>query len=204
VVFHAVLASTRRVPGYELAQFLISVAIGGAGAVVGVALLWFCLRTLDLGEVLGTTAQLACVVAVAAVCDIARDDAGLIAAVWMWLALANMRGFDIPARRLFFETLVQLIIGVLFISISASVTPASLKHLVLPTIGLVAVLVLVTRPLVAFLATARTDLTKGERRFTGWMAPRGIVAAAIASTFGTELAAHHIGGAAKILPVTFP
>jgi hypothetical protein len=66
---------------------------------------------------------------------------------------------------------------VLFISISATVTPASLKHLVLPTLGLVAVLVLVTRPLVAFLATVRTDLTRGERRFTGWMAPRGIVAA---------------------------
>jgi hypothetical protein len=74
---------------------------------------------------------------------------------------------------------------------------------VLPTLGLVAVLVLVTRPLVAFLATIRTDLTRGERRFTGWMAPRGIVAAATASTFGTQLAAHHIGGAAKILPVTF-
>ena len=41
----------------------------------------------------------------------------------MGLALANLRGFDIPARRPFFETLVQLIIGVLFISISATVTP---------------------------------------------------------------------------------
>jgi NhaP-type Na+/H+ or K+/H+ antiporter len=203
VVFHAVVASTHPGPGYQLAQFLISVAIGVAGAVAGVALLWLALRKLDLGEVLGTTTQLAAVVGVAAVCDIARDDAGLIAAVLMGLALANMRGFDIPARRPFFETLVQLIIGVLFISISATVTPASLQHLVLPTLGLVAVLVLVTRPLVAFLATIRTDLTRGERRFTGWMAPRGIVAAATASTFGTQLTAHHVGGAAKILPVTF-
>jgi hypothetical protein len=56
---------------------------------------------------------------------------------------------------------------------------------------------------VAFIATARTDLTGGERRFTGWMAPRGIVAAATASTFGAQLAAAHVGGAAKILPVTF-
>jgi NhaP-type Na+/H+ or K+/H+ antiporter len=203
VVFHAVLASTHPGLGYQLAQFLISVAIGVAGAVIGVALLWFCLRQLDLGEVLGTTSQLACVVAVAAVCDIAREDAGLIAAVLMGLALANIRGFGVPARRPFFETLVQLIIGVLFVSISATVTPASLKHLVLPALGLVAVLVLVTRPLVAFLATIRTDLARGERQFTGWMAPRGIVAAATASTFGTGLAAHHVGGAAKILPVTF-
>jgi hypothetical protein len=61
----------------------------------------------------------------------------------------------------------------------------------------------VTRPLVAFFATIRTELTRGERAFTGWMAPRGIVAAATASTFGAELAAHHIGGASKILPVAF-
>ena len=203
VVFHAVLASSHGDPLYQVGQFLISVAIGVAGAVIGTTLLWLALRKLDLGEVLGTTAQLAAVVGVAAACDIARDDAGLIAAVVMGLALANMRGIGIPARRPFFETLVQLIIGVLFISISATVTPASLKHLVLPALGLVAVLVLVTRPLVAFLATIRTDLTRGERRFTGWMAPRGIVAAATASTFGTQLAAHHIGGAAKILPVTF-
>ena len=75
--------------------------------------------------------------------------------------------------------------------------------MVLPTLGLVAVLVLVTRPLVAFAATIGTELTQGERAFTGWMAPRGIVAAATASTFGAELAAHHVGGASKILPVTF-
>jgi len=143
------------------------------------------------------------VVGVAAACDIVRDDAGLIAAILMGLAVANLRGFDVPDKRPFFETLVQLIIGVLFVGISATVTPESLKHIVLPTLGLVAVLVLVTRPLVAFFATIRTELTRGERAFTGWMAPRGIVAAATASTFGATLAAAHVGGASKILPVTF-
>jgi NhaP-type Na+/H+ or K+/H+ antiporter len=203
VVFSAVLAGTHQGLIYQVGQFLITVGIGAAGAVIGVALLWFVLRMLRLGEVLGTSAQLACVIAVAAGCDILREDAGLLAAVVMGLAVANVRGFDAPARRLFFETLVQLIIGVLFVSISATVTPASLSHLGLPTLGLVAVLVLVTRPLVAFLATVRTDLTRGERQFTGWMAPRGIVAAATASTFSAKLVAQHIGGASKILPVTF-
>jgi NhaP-type Na+/H+ or K+/H+ antiporter len=203
VVFHAVLASTRRGPGYQLGQFLIGISTGVVGGVIGTAVLWFLLRKLRLGEVLGTTSQLASVVSVAAACDIIRDDAGLIAAVIMGLAVANMRGFDMPARRPFFETLVQLIIGVLFIAISATVTPASLRHLILPTLGLVAVLVLVTRPLVAKLATLGTDMPKGERRFTGWMAPRGIVAAASASTFSAGLVSHGIGGAAKILPVTF-
>ena len=203
VVFHAVLASTHGGIGHPLAQFLLSVGIGAAGAVVGVAVLWLCLCKLDLGDVLSTTSQLACVVGVAALCDIVRDDAGLIAAILMGLAIANMRAFDVPAKRPFFETLVQLIIGVLFVSISATVTPESLRHIVLPTLGLVAVLVLVTRPLVAFLATIGTELTRGERAFIGWMAPRGIVAAATATTFGAVLAAHHVGGASKILPVTF-
>ena len=121
----------------------------------------------------------------------------------MGLAVANIRGFDIPARRPFFATLVQLIIGVLFVAISATVTPQSVRHLILPVLGLVAVLVLVTRPLVAMLATLRTDMPAAERRFTGWMAPRGIVAAATASTFSAGLAADGIGGASKVLPVTF-
>jgi len=203
LVFHAVSASTRKGPGSQLLQFAASVGVGLAGGVIGTALLWFLLRRLRLGEVLGTTAQLATVVAVAAACDVVREDAGLLAAIFMGLALANRRGFDIPSRRPFFETLVQLIIGLLFISISATVTPQSLRHLLLPTLVLVAVLVLVARPAAAFASTLRTDLTKGERAFTGWMAPRGIVAAATASTFSAGLVAKGVGGAAKILPVTF-
>ncbi|HJZ27633.1 MAG TPA: cation:proton antiporter, partial [Streptosporangiaceae bacterium] len=203
LVFHAVVASTSKGPGSQLAQFAASVGVGVAGGVIGTALLWLLLRKLRLGEVLGTTAQLAAVIAVAAACDVIREDTGLIAAIFMGLALANRRGFDIPSRRPFFETLVQLIIGVLFISISATVTPASLRHLLLPTLALVAVLVLVARPIVAFASTLGTDLNKGERAFIGWMAPRGIVAAATASTFTAGLVAKGVGGAGKILPVTF-
>jgi len=203
LVFHAVSASTHKGVASQLGQFAASVGVGLAGGVMGTALLWLLLRRMRLGEVLGTTAQLAAVVGVAAGCDVAREDAGLLAAIFMGLALANRRGFDVPARRPFFETLVQLIIGVLFISISATVTPQSLRHLLLPALALVAVLVLAARPITAFAATLRTSLPKGERAFIGWMAPRGIVAAATASTFAAGLVAKGVGGAAKILPVTF-
>jgi hypothetical protein len=121
----------------------------------------------------------------------------------MGLAMANLRGFDVAERRPFFETVIQFIIGVLFISILATVTPASLRGVVLPTLGLVAVLVLVTRPLVAWASTLRTDLSRGERGFVAWMAPRGIVAASTASAFSATLVAHGIQGASKILPATF-
>jgi hypothetical protein len=121
----------------------------------------------------------------------------------MGLAAANLPGFDIPARRPFFETLVQLILGLLFISISATVTPASLRHVVLPALVLVAILALVVRPVVAFLATVGSGLSTSERSFIGWMAPRGIIAAATASTFSTILVQKGIGGADRILPATF-
>lgn len=165
LTFHAI-ASSHRIDigrGYQLGQFAISLAFGLLGGAVGTALLWFTLRTLRLGETLGTLAQLAVVIGVSAGCDVVRDDTGLIAAILVGLAAANIRGFDMPSRRPFFETLVQLIIGLLFISISSTVTPASLVPVLLPALGLIAILVLVVRPLVAFGAAAHTDLSRGAR-----------------------------------------
>jgi NhaP-type Na+/H+ or K+/H+ antiporter len=203
LTFHAIVASDPGTLPYELGQFLASVGVGLAGALVGTALLWLLLRLFSLSEVLGATGTLATVIGVAAVCDIARDDTGLIAGILMGIALANLPGLDIPARRPFFETIIQLIVGLLFISISATVTPDSVVDVLLPTVGLTAVLVFMARPLVALLATVRTDLTTGERAFIGWMDPRGIVAAATASTFAATLATEGVGRASDILPTTF-
>ncbi|MYT24398.1 sodium:proton exchanger, partial [Streptomyces sp. SID7760] len=202
LVFHGVVAGNSSGITGKAVQFTTSAAVGLAGGVAGTVVLVL-LRRLRPGEVLGTTVQLAAVVGVAAACDVVRDDTGLIAAVLMGLAAANLPGAGTGARNPFFETLVHLVIGLLFISISATVSPRSLRHVVLPTLALVAVLVLVTRPLVAACASLRTDLTRGERAFLGWMAPRGIVAAATASTFSGTLAAQGVGGASKILPATF-
>jgi NhaP-type Na+/H+ or K+/H+ antiporter len=44
VVFHAVVASTRRGLGYQLGQFLLGISVGLAGGIVGIALLWLLLR----------------------------------------------------------------------------------------------------------------------------------------------------------------
>jgi NhaP-type Na+/H+ or K+/H+ antiporter len=203
LVFHAVTASTRPGLGERVGQFGQSLGVGLVGGAVGSVLLWLLLTKLRLDEALGTGAQLAVVVAVAAACDALRDDTGLIAAIVIGLVVGNRRGFDVPARRPFFETLIQLILGLLFVSISATVTPDSVHDLVLPTLGLLAILVLLARPLVTLLATAGTELTRGERGFVGWMAPRGIVAAATASTFSAGLVNARVGGGDKILPITF-
>jgi NhaP-type Na+/H+ or K+/H+ antiporter len=201
VVFAAVVHHSSA--GSVIGGFLLTLAVGVGGAVIAVAVLWLCLVKLQVGRTLSTTSQLACIVGIAAVCDILRDESGLVAAIVAGLAVSNMPLFARRERDFFFTTLVQLLIGLLFVSISATVTPASLKHVVLPTVGLVAILVLVTRPLVAYISTLGSGLNRAQRAFIGWMAPRGIVAAATASTFASALVAAHVGGASKILPVTF-
>jgi NhaP-type Na+/H+ or K+/H+ antiporter len=203
VVFSAVEAGSKVGNGRQLEEFVVTLGIGLAAGAVGVALLWLLVCRWRVGEILGTSAQVAVVVGITAACDVLREDAGLMAAIAMGLAVGNLPGFDLPERRPFFEVLVQLTLGLLFISISATVTPSSLRHLIAPTVGLVAILVLVVRPVVAALSTWRTDLSRGERGLIGWMAPRGIVAAATASTFGADLVHKGIRGASVILPVTF-
>lgn len=203
VVFHAVSASTKPGVPRQVLHFAGGVGVGLVGGTIGVAVLWAGLVLLRPGEIIGTALQLAAVVGIAAGCDAIREDSGLIAAIMMGLVVSTARVFQAPARQPFFEVLVQLIIGVLFISISATVTPASLRHLGWPTIGLVAFLMLAVRPFVAYLCTLRAGLSAGGRAFIGWMAPRGIVAAATASTFSTTLVHDNVKDADKILPITF-
>ena len=182
--------------------FLRSVAIGLAGGAVGTLVLWLVLRLRLQGE-LATEAVLAVVVGTAAICDAIRDDTGLIAAIVIGVATANLPAIDLPEDRRFFRTVVQFVIGVLFISISAAVTFASVGEVLVPALGLVAGLVLVVRPVVAALAAWRTSLSWRERVFLGWMHPRGIVAASTAAGFGSALAAAGVDGADALVPTTF-
>jgi NhaP-type Na+/H+ or K+/H+ antiporter len=165
--------------------------------------LWLLLKKLKITGVLAAQVILATVITTAGLCDALRDDTGLVAAITMGIILANLRGIDLPEDRPFLKTIVQLAIGTLFIAISATVTPASLRGVIWPALALVVLLVVVVRPAVAAVATVRTSLTTKERIFIGSMDPRGIVAASTAASFSAPLAAMHIGGAAKLLPATF-
>jgi NhaP-type Na+/H+ or K+/H+ antiporter len=203
LVFHAVLAGAGFHAAQAAAKFALSGLVGLAGAVVGTAILWVLFRWLHVTGVLATESILATVVLVAAACNALRDDTGLVAAILMGVAAANLRSVDLPEDRPFFKTIVQLIIGLLFIAISATVTPASLGDVVGPSLALVAALVLLVRPLVAAGGTAFSALTGRERAFVGWMDPRGIVAASTAAVFAAPLAAAGVAGAQHLLPVTF-
>lgn len=203
LVFQGLVNHVQLGRGEELLAFLRSLGVGALGGMCGTIVLWFLLTKVHLRGVLATQSIVATVVGVAALCDAWRDDTGLIAAIVMGVAVANLPQFEVPEDRQFFKTVVQLVVGLLFISISATVASSKLDPVLGATAVLVAGLVLVVRPLVAFCSTARTTLSTRERAFVGWMDPRGIVAASTAATFGPPLASAGIRGADKILPVTF-
>jgi hypothetical protein len=71
--------------------------------------------------------------------------------------------------------------------------------------GLAAVLLLifVVRPVAVFVSTWNTNLSWRQRLFIAWIGPRGIVAAAVASIFATELEAHGIEGARALRALVF-
>jgi NhaP-type Na+/H+ or K+/H+ antiporter len=203
LTFQAIKSGVSLHAGEEILRFLANIGVGLAGGAAGTTVLWLLLRKLKLTGVLATQATLATVIVVAASCDAFRDDTGLVAAIAMGVAMANLRGVEKPEDRVFFQTTVQLVIGLLFVSISATVTPASLRGVVAPTLGLVAGLVLVVRPVMTGIATARSSLSPREKAFIGSMDPRGIIAASTAATFATPLVQAHVGGADKLLPATF-
>ncbi len=187
----------------EMLDFAASVGLGILGGVVGTGVLWLLLEKLELRGVLATEATIATVVGIAAACNALRDDTGLIAAIAMGVALANLPGVRSPEDRPFFRTIVQLIIGLLFISISATVTPSSLGGVLWGSAVLVICLITAVRPLVAAAATIGTSLSLRERAFIGLMDPRGIVAASTAAAFTAPLAQAGIAGADDLLPATF-
>jgi len=146
---------------------------------------------------------LATVVAALVCADLIRDDAGFVATTAMGVALANQRTIDVSLMLEFQQTLVQLLVGVLFILIAASVSPADVERVLPEALALVAVMALVIRPAAVALATRGSRLTLRERAFVAWMAPRGIVAGASASAFALQLSQEGIAGATDILPIVF-
>lgn len=203
LVFQALVNGIGFGRAHEITAFGASIGVGVLGGVVGTAVLWVLLSKVRLRGVVATEVIVATVVGISALCDAWRDDTGLIAAILMGVALANLSIVDLPEDRRFFATIVQLVIGVLFISISATVAADSVVDVLAPTLLVVAGLVIVVRPLVTLVATRGTTLTARQRAFIGWMDPRGIVAASTAATFAGPLLAAGFVGADRLLPATF-
>jgi hypothetical protein len=200
-----VFTSIKSGNGWQPGTMLIDLGVGALVAIVAAPALWFLLREAHRHAprmVVPTTLMV--VVAAVVAADLVREDAGLVAAVVMGMAVSNQRGIDISLTLFEFEeTLVQLLIGVLFVLVAASVSPHEVRSVMPEAAALVALMIVVIRPVAVALATARSSFTLRERAFVAWMAPRGIVAGATASSFGPTLATQGVPGANTILPTVF-
>jgi NhaP-type Na+/H+ or K+/H+ antiporter len=191
--------------GWQPGEMLFDLGVGAVVAVVGAPVLWLLLREVQHSAPrMVVPATLMVVVAAVVAADLLRDDAGLVAAVVMGMVVTNQRGLDISLSLFEFqETLVRLLIGVLFVLVAASVSPDEVRSVLPEALVLLAVMLLLVRPLAVALATARSPFTLHERAFIAWMAPRGIIAGATAAAFGPKLAAQGVQGADKVLPLVF-
>ncbi|UCF32894.1 MAG: cation:proton antiporter, partial [Phycisphaerales bacterium] len=116
---------------------------------------------------------------------------------------ANQRWADVGEIVEFKENLRVLLISALFVVLAARLNPADLRRFIGPGLVFVAVLALVARPLSVWLSTYRSELSSRQRMFLAWMAPRGIVAAAVASVFTLRLQQRGYEGAEVLAPITF-
>jgi NhaP-type Na+/H+ or K+/H+ antiporter len=136
--------------------------------------------------------------------EIFAHESGLLAVVVMGMVMGNM---DLPNRKelLYFkESLSVLLISILFILLSANINISDLELILTwKTVGLFAVIVFLIRPLGVFLSSAGSNLLLKEKLFISWVGPRGIVAAGIASLFGSKLIANGVQGAEYITPLVF-
>lgn len=147
---------------------------------------------------------LSVVLAVFVISDSFAHESGLLAVVIMGLVMGNIDLPNLDELLYFKESLSVLLISILFILLAANVNIEDLELIYnWKTVVLFAIVVFVIRPLGVFLSAWGSKLTLNEKLFIGWVGPRGIVAAGIASLFGSKLLAKGEVGAEYITPLVF-
>ena len=136
--------------------------------------------------------------------DVFAHESGLLAVVVMGMVMGNMNLPNLKELLYFKESLSVLLISILFILLAANINIDDMKLIYTWNSAILfAVIVFIIRPLGVFLSSQGSNLKFNEKLFIGWVGPRGIVAAGIASLFGSKLLAKGEVGAEYITPLVF-
>ena len=204
IVFEVIL-----VAGFQEASIVVLVGIGGTilfGSLVGfffAGLLVFLLKKYWIPDFLQETVTLCLVVAAFIASDILQSESGLFATTVMGIVMANQKYVTVKHILEFKENLSVLIISFLFIILSARLDLSVFENLSYTSLIFLAILIFIARPLSVFISTIKSGFTFNERLFLAWMAPRGIVAAAVSSIFALRLAENNIPQTEFLVPITF-
>jgi NhaP-type Na+/H+ or K+/H+ antiporter len=177
-----------------------------SGVVVGVVAGWALGVLLSrnlLPEYLHNLATLSLVLAAFSASNSLTHESGLLAVTAMGMWLANRTKVDIYPILNFKEHLSLLLISVLFILLAARIDLTQLLQIGWQATALLLVLQFVARPAKILVSTLGLDVSWSERALLAWIAPRGIVAAAIAAIFAEKLVDAGFEDAALLVPLTF-
>lgn len=204
LVFEAILGGEfQQAPGVIISGVLSTIVIGlGLGAAAAGTIILLLKRYL-IPDHLQNGVTLLFVVASFALSNALHPEAGLLTVTIMGLILANQDLVSIRHITEFKENLQVLLLGFLFILLSARVQPAAFLQLGWPSLIFMGALVFLARPLAILVSTWGSALSRRERLFMAWMAPRGIVAAAVSAIFAFELVEAGHSGAERLVPLTF-
>ena len=193
--------------GDSLKRGLVGIAARlGGGALLGVLgglVLAGLLRMRALTEGLGNVLTLALVWALYQGSEALLHESGVAAVTVAGLLLGNMRTIQHRELLEFNDQLTVMLIGMLFVLLAAGVRLADVWALGWPGLLTVAVLVLVVRPLTVLTSTVGCNLTLRQRLFVAWIGPRGIIAAAVASLFASELERAGVPGGQRLQAMVF-
>ena len=128
---------------------------------------------------------------------------GILAVTVAGVVVGNLRTRVDRDLREFKDQLTVLLIGLLFVLLAADVRLEEVLALGWGGIAVVGVLVLVVRPVNVFLSTLGSELSTRERLFASWIAPRGIVAAAVASVTAAALEEQGMSGGSELRALVF-
>lgn len=180
-----------------------TILVGGAA---GLASAWLLVRVVanhHVPEYLQPSVSLALGLGAFAGSNMLQSESGLLAITVLGIALANQKRFSIRPMLEFKEHLRVILIAGLFLILSARLSLDDLRDVAVPGMLLVVMLILVVRPLSVLISTMGTKLPARDLVFVAGVAPRGIVAASVASIFALRLQAAGDADAAALVPAMF-
>ncbi|MBD3403525.1 hypothetical protein GF420_11565 [candidate division GN15 bacterium] len=184
IVFEVILeGGLRHGVGIIIPAVFKSLVLGGAIGIAGAAAIVLLLRRYLVPDFLQNPVALMIVLVTFLASNQIQTESGLLAVTVMGIALANQRFVSIRHILEFKENLRVLLISSLFVILSARLPIDQLIPGDLANWIFVAVLIIIVRPLAVLASTFKSKLTVNEKLFVSWMAPRGIVAAAVTSVF---------------------
>ena len=136
-------------------------------------------------------------------CELLLPESGLPAAVAAGVVVGRRPDTDAAELDALIRQLAQLAITMLFPLLAADVSWAELSPLGWGGVSCVLVLMLLVRPVAIGLATWGLDFTLPQRALMSWLAPRGIVTAAVASLFAIRLEQAGVVGAGRLQGLVF-